>query len=206
MRSLFKFLFKLLKPKNLLLAGLSVLLANKLFSGNGEQPPKEKGSLGKMLDSVKQFAGKTFDKLKDFAGNIFKKDEPVQSMPSETAREQPAVIREGIREPAGISKQSAYKIPQEIRGVSLNETEQAQLKDGKAVFVSGVTGNDGQKISCWARMNEKAGRMEYFRENPENPNRILPRSALQENKTRHGVENPKPEKSKSYFNRLRMQV
>jgi hypothetical protein len=48
--------------------------------------------------------------------------------------------------------------------------------------------------------------MEYFSDNPDNPNRKIPRSALQENKTRQAVENPKPEKSKSYFNRLKMQV
>jgi hypothetical protein len=139
----------------------------------------------KMFDSGRKGLGKAFDKVKDFFKNTFQKNTASQPIPI------PATLSDNMTKPnlsdaAGnlalfgdvylTANQPAYKTPHEIKGVLLNETERARLKDGKSIFVDGMTGDDGQKFSGFAKMNEKKGKLEIFSENPDKPGQVARQS------------------------------
>ncbi len=44
-------------------------------------------------------------------------------------------------------------IPEEIKGVKLNETQQKELAEGRAVFVEGMTARNGNEFSAWLQVD-----------------------------------------------------
>ena len=76
----------------------------------------------------------------------------------------------------GFNEILTYKVPQEIKGIALKETEKALLKEGRSIFIADMTADDGNKFSAYVKMNAKIGKLEFFRDNPERPRQhnILP--------------------------------
>lgn len=71
------------------------------------------------------------------------------------------------RTPDGFEERQDFKIPAELWGVSLSATQRAQLQDGKAVLVEGMTGFNGQQFSQYVKANFNRGRLDYYSENPD---------------------------------------
>lgn len=71
------------------------------------------------------------------------------------------------RTPDGFEERPDFKIPAELWGVSLTATQRAQLQDGKAVLVEGMTGYNGQQFSQYVKANFNRGRLDYYNENPD---------------------------------------
>ena len=71
-----------------------------------------------------------------------------------------------------------FKVPQEVWGVSLTTTQRAQLQDGKAIHVTGMTGYNGQ-FDSWIKVNEKQGKLDYYPNNPDAPRRLESAAASQ---------------------------
>lgn len=71
------------------------------------------------------------------------------------------------RTPDGFEERQDFKIPAELWGVSLTATQRAQLQDGKAVLVEGMTGFNGQQFSQYVKANFNRGRLDYYSENPD---------------------------------------
>lgn len=67
----------------------------------------------------------------------------------------------------GFEERQDFKIPAELWGVSLSATQRAQLQDGKAVLVEGMTGYDGKQFSQYVKANFNRGRLDYYNENPD---------------------------------------
>lgn len=79
----------------------------------------------------------------------------------ETGRPSYARTRDGFEE------RPDFKIPAELWGVPLSATQRAQLQDGKAVLVEGMTGFDGKQFSQYVKANFNRGKLEYYSENPD---------------------------------------
>ncbi len=65
-------------------------------------------------------------------------------------------------------------IPDEIKGVKLNESQQKELAEGRAIFVEGMTARSGNEFSAWLQVDaDKRGigfRFEQQREQKQNVN------------------------------------
>ena len=60
----------------------------------------------------------------------------------------------------GFEERPDFKIPAELWGVTLSATQRAQLQDGKAVLVEGMTGFDGKQFSQYVKANFNRGKLE----------------------------------------------
>jgi len=67
----------------------------------------------------------------------------------------------------GFEERPDFKIPAELWGVTLSATQRAQLQDGKAVLVEGMTGFDGKQFSQYVKANFNRGQLDYYNENPD---------------------------------------
>ena len=67
----------------------------------------------------------------------------------------------------GFEERPDFKIPAELWGVTLSATQRAQLQDGKAVLVEGMTGFDGKQFSRYVKANFNRGKLDYYSENPD---------------------------------------
>lgn len=67
----------------------------------------------------------------------------------------------------GFEERPDFKIPAELWGVTLSATQRAQLQDGKAVLIEGMTGFDGKQFSQYVKANFNRGKLEYYSENPD---------------------------------------
>lgn len=67
----------------------------------------------------------------------------------------------------GFEERPDFKIPAELWGVTLTATQRAQLQDGRAVLVEGMTGFDGKQFSQYVKANFNQGKLEYYNENPD---------------------------------------
>lgn len=70
------------------------------------------------------------------------------------------------RTPDGFEQREQFKIPTELWGKTLTATQRAQLQDGKAVLVEGMTGFDGKPFSQYVKANFNTGRLDYYNEDP----------------------------------------
>jgi hypothetical protein len=71
------------------------------------------------------------------------------------------------------NEKPVFKLPQEIRGVSLKPEERAFLETGKALFIADMNGIDGEKFSSYVKMDKEIGKLEFYRENPDMPRQII---------------------------------
>ena len=67
----------------------------------------------------------------------------------------------------GFEERPDFKIPAELGGETLTATQRAQLQDGRAVLVEGMTGFDGKQFSQYVKANFNQGKLEYYNENPD---------------------------------------
>ncbi len=67
----------------------------------------------------------------------------------------------------GFEERPDFKIPAELWGITLSATQRAQLQDGKAVLVEGMTGFDGKQFSQYVKANFNRGQLDYYNENPD---------------------------------------
>ena len=88
----------------------------------------------------------------------------------------------------GFDQKAAFKVPQEVWGVTLKASELAALQDGKAVHITGMKGFNGQEFSSFVKVNEKQGILEYYNENPDKPRQSAGQS---EKSTAVNTETPK---------------
>ncbi len=103
----------------------------------------------------------------------------------------------------GFEERQEFKIPAELWGVSLSATQRAQLQDGKAVLVEGMTGYDGKQFSQYVKANFNRGRLDYYNENPDRKRDASQRNVVadaqnrrQSNEQKQGAE-PKKSQGKS---------
>ena len=84
--------------------------------------------------------------------------------------------RQFARSEDGFNEKQVHKVPPEIWGVTLNTKERSQLQDGKAIFLSGMTGVNGQEFSSWMKMSDKTGHIVFYPENPDKPRQSVGQS------------------------------
>jgi hypothetical protein len=99
----------------------------------------------------------------------------------------------------GFDERPAFKVPQEVWGVTLNTTERAQLQDGKALHVAGMTGMNGQKFDSWLKVNDRMGKLDYYNENPDRPRQNASQTAAKQSENgavKESRKQEKPEKSR----------
>lgn len=77
----------------------------------------------------------------------------------------------------GFEERPEFKIPAELWGVTLSATQRAQLQDGKAVLVEGMTGFDGKQFSRYVKANLRNGKLDYYSENPDRKRETSQRTA-----------------------------
>ena len=77
----------------------------------------------------------------------------------------------------GFEEHPEFKIPAELWGVTLSATQRAQLQDGKAVLVEGMTGFDGKQFSRYVKANLRNGKLDYYSENPDRKRETSQRTA-----------------------------
>ncbi|MCM1107998.1 MAG: DUF3945 domain-containing protein [Clostridium sp.] len=70
------------------------------------------------------------------------------------------------RTPDGFEQREQFRIPAELWGKTLTATERAQLQDGKAVLIDGMTGFDGKPFAQYVKANFNTGRLDYYNEDP----------------------------------------
>ena len=70
------------------------------------------------------------------------------------------------RTPDGFEQREQFRIPAELWGKTLTATERAQLQDGKAVLIEGMTGFDGKPFAQYVKANFNTGRLDYYNEDP----------------------------------------
>lgn len=99
----------------------------------------------------------------------------------------------------GFEERQEFKIPAELWGVSLSATQRAQLQDGKAVLVEGMTGYDGKQFSQYVKANFNRGRLDYYNENPDRKRDASQRNVVADaqNRNRSNVEKQNAEPTKS---------
>lgn len=73
------------------------------------------------------------------------------------------------KKPDDFTNREQFKIPAEIFGVTLNVQQRAQLQDGKAVLLEGMTGFDGKEFSQYVRVNPNQAKLDYYNEDPDKP-------------------------------------
>ena len=78
----------------------------------------------------------------------------------------------------GFEERPDFKIPAELWGVTLSATQRAQLQDGKAVLVEGMTGFDGKQFSQYVKANFNRGQLDYYNENPDRKRDASQRQAV----------------------------
>jgi len=123
-----------------------------------------------MLDKGKQGIGKVFEKIKDFGKKLFGKKD-AQTPASLLSDNVPKpVLNEAITnvEPSKL----VYKVPKEVRGVTLQPDERSLLRNGKPVLLTGMDGNNGEKFSSYIKMNTVKGKLDFYNENPDRPRHI----------------------------------
>lgn len=100
----------------------------------------------------------------------------------------------------GFEERQEFKIPAELWGVSLSATQRAQLQDGKAVLVEGMTGYDGKQFSQYVKANFNRGRLDYYNENPDRKRDASQRNVVADAQTRNRSnaekQNAEPTKSR----------
>jgi hypothetical protein len=100
----------------------------------------------------------------------------------------------------GFEERQEFKIPAELWGVSLSATQRAQLQDGKAVLVEGMTGYDGKQFSQYVKANFNRGRLDYYNENPDRKRDASQRNVVADAQTRNRSnaekQNTEPTKSR----------
>ena len=100
----------------------------------------------------------------------------------------------------GFEGRQEFKIPAELWGVSLSATQRAQLQDGKAVLVEGMTGYDGKQFSQYVKANFNRGRLDYYNENPDRKRDASQRNVVADAQTRNRSnaekQNTEPTKSR----------
>jgi hypothetical protein len=69
----------------------------------------------------------------------------------------------------GFNEKPAFKVPQEIWGVTPNTKERADLQDGKAIYLTNMTGVNGQNFSSWVKVNQRMGQLDFYPNNPDIP-------------------------------------
>ncbi len=99
----------------------------------------------------------------------------------------------------GFEERQEFKIPAELWGVSLSATQRAQLQDGKAVLVEGMTGYDGKQFSQYVKANFNRGRLDYYNENPDRKRDASQRNVVADaqNRNRSNAEKQNTEPTKS---------
>lgn len=99
----------------------------------------------------------------------------------------------------GFEERQEFKIPAELWGVSLSATQRAQLQDGKAVLVEGMTGYDGKQFSQYVKANFNRGRLDYYNENPDRKRDASQRNVVADaqNRNRSNAEEQNTEPTKS---------
>ena len=100
----------------------------------------------------------------------------------------------------GFEERQEFKIPAELWGVSLSATQRAQLQDGKAVLVEGMTGYDGKQFSQYVKANFNRGRLDYYNENPDRKRDASQRNVVADaqhrNRSNAEKQNAEPTKSR----------
>ncbi len=99
----------------------------------------------------------------------------------------------------GFEERQEFKIPAELWGVSLSATQRAQLQDGKAVLVEGMTGYDSKQFSQYVKANFNRGRLDYYNENPDRKRDASQRNVVADaqNRNRSNAEKQNAEPTKS---------
>lgn len=72
------------------------------------------------------------------------------------------------RKPLYRFDKSEIRIGDTLLGVKLDETQQKQLMDRKAVYIKDMV-KDGEKFSAWVKPNDKTKKFDFLSENPDIP-------------------------------------
>ena len=62
---------------------------------------------------------------------------------------------------------SEFAIPTKLGGVDLSETDQAKLKEGSTIHVSGMKDREGQEYSAFVKVNSEEGKLNFYRWDPD---------------------------------------
>ena len=65
---------------------------------------------------------------------------------------------------------SEFAIPTKLGGVDLPETDQAKLKEGSTIHVSGMKDREGQEYSAFVKVNTEEGKLNFYRWDPDKSN------------------------------------
>ncbi len=84
------------------------------------------------------------------------------------------------RTPDGFEERPAPTIPAELMGVLLSAPQRAALQEGKATFVQGIIGYDGNKIDQYAKVNPNTGMVNLYNENPDKVKNAEQRNVVKE--------------------------
>ena len=74
---------------------------------------------------------------------------------------------------------SEFAIPTKLGGVDLSETDQAKLKEGSTIHVSGMKDREGQEYSAYVKVNTEEGKLNFYRWDPDKSktNEVTPDNA-----------------------------
>jgi len=87
-------------------------------------------------------------------------------------------------------KASSLKLPDEIKGVKLDDKQKAALMEGKAVFLENMISAKNKPFSAFVQVNAEKRSLEFIFPK-ENQRQVQQQGELQQQKNEHGVRIPK---------------
>ncbi len=75
------------------------------------------------------------------------------------------------------SASGELRIPTKLGGVELTPKQQNDLKADKTIYVSGMVDKQGQEYNAYVKVNHEAGKLDFFKWNPDKAKEIKPDEA-----------------------------
>ncbi|KWX82118.1 hypothetical protein AXF24_12625 [Streptococcus pneumoniae] len=75
------------------------------------------------------------------------------------------------------SASGELRIPSKLGGVELTQKQQSDLKADKTIYVSGMVDKQGQEYNAYVKVNHEAGKLDFFKWNPDKAEVIQPEEA-----------------------------
>jgi len=75
------------------------------------------------------------------------------------------------------SASGELRIPTKLGGVELTQKQQSDLKGDKTIYVSGMVDKQGQEYNAYVKVNHEAGKLDFFKWNPDKAKEIKPDEA-----------------------------
>ncbi|WP_165045525.1 DUF3945 domain-containing protein [Dysgonomonas sp. ZJ709] len=101
------------------------------------------------------------------------------------------------KNPDGFTDEVKATIPDTIMTVKVTASMRATLQDGKPLEVKGAKAADGSLLPTWAKLNTETGRINYFRQNPDQAKKAVVKTTQSPPSESQGTADEKKQKKRT---------